>query len=222
MTGTTPEQDTAPDTAQTFLDWTRLNSRALTAGAAVVAVAALGYWFYVKSREIQSANADKALVSARESLDKGNLPLAQSDLQRVVSRYASTPSGLQAAMLLAQMDYDQGKYPDGQKALNDMIPVAKATGSEVALRSLVGDGYMQMGKPLDAAKAYETAASSTALANEKQYQQAKAARAYEAGRDTAKARQLWSGLADDPKAGAFVGEARLRLGELTAASAKPN
>ena len=114
------------------------------------------------ARDPGCTNADKALVSARESLDKGNLPLAQSDLQRVVSRYASTPAGLQAAMLLAQMDYDQGKYPDGQKALNDMLPEAKATGSEVAIRSLVGDGYMQMGKPLDAAKAYEAAATATA------------------------------------------------------------
>src|SRR5579859_2965458 len=161
MTGTIPEQDSAADTAQTFLDWTKVNGRALATGAAIVAIAALGYWFYVKSREIQAANADKALVSARESLDKGNLPLAQSDLQRVVSRYASTPSGLQAGMLLAQMDYDQGKYPDGQKTLNDLLPEAKATGSEVALRSLVGDGYMQMGKALDAAKAYEAAANST-------------------------------------------------------------
>src|SRR5690348_14751484 len=143
MTSTTPEKESALTTAQTFLDWTKINSRALTAGAAIVVVAALGYWFYARSKEIQAANADKALISARESLDKGNLPLAQSDLQRVVSRYASTTAGLQAAMLLAQMDYDQGKIAEGQKALNDLMPEAKSTGSEPAVRSLVGDGYMQ-------------------------------------------------------------------------------
>ena len=220
MTSTTPEQDSATTTAQTFLDWTRINSRALTAGAAVVAVAALGYWFYARSKEIQAANADKALVSARESLDKGNMPLAQSDLQRVVSRYASTPAGLQAAMLLAQIDYDQGKVAEGQKALTDLMAEARATGSEPAARSLVGDGFMQSGKALDAAQAYEAAANSTSLPNERQFQQAKAARAYQTAHDTAKARQLWSALADDPKAGPFSGEARLRLGELTAAAAK--
>ena len=221
MTSTRPEQDSAVTTAQTFIDWTRVNSKALTAAAAVVVVAALGYWFYVRSKEIQAANADRALVSARESLDKGNMPLAQSDLQRVISRYASTPAGLQAAMLLAQIDYDQGKVAEGQKALNDLMSEAKATGSEPAVRSLVGDGYMQMGKASDAAKAYEAAANATSLVNEKQFQQAKAARAYETARDTAKARQLWSALADDPKAGPFTGEARLRLGELTATTAKP-
>ena len=221
MTGTSPERDPAVDTAQTFLDWTRINSRWLTAGGAIVVIAALGYWFWVKSREIQATNADKALVSARESMDKGNLPLAQSDLQRVVSRYGSTPAGLQAGMLLAQMDYDQGKYPDGQKTLEGLVSEAKATGSEPALRSLVGDGYMQMGKPMDAAKAYEAAANSTGLVNEKQFQQAKAARAYEAAKDTAKAKQIWSALADDPKTGGFAGEAKLRLGELSATPAKP-
>jgi hypothetical protein len=74
---------------------------------------------------------------------------------------------------------------------------------------------------LDAAKAYEEAAHSTSLVNEKQFQQAKAARAYEAAKDTTKAKQIWAALADDPKSGAFAGEARLRLGELSAAPAKP-
>ena len=57
--------DPTGDRAQTFLDWTRLNSRWLTAGAAIVVVAAAGYWFYTRSREIQARNAETALNNAR-------------------------------------------------------------------------------------------------------------------------------------------------------------
>ena len=48
------------------------------------------------------------------------------------------------------------------------------------LRSLEGDGYAQMGKSADAAKAYEKAADATGYQNEKATQLAKAARAYQA------------------------------------------
>src|SRR5438874_509352 len=112
---TSPQPDTeltAADRAQTFIDWTRINARALTTGALIVAVAGVGFWFYTRSREIKIVNADRALLSARESMDKGNLPLAASDLGKVVDRYASTPAGVQAAMLLAQLDYDQKKYQE--------------------------------------------------------------------------------------------------------------
>src|SRR5437773_12106000 len=102
-TPTTPtsspkDSDELADRAQTIIDWTRINSRALSIGAMIVVVAGLGYWFYLRSQQIRAANADKALLAARESMDKGNLPLAQSDLQKVVARYETTPAGLQAAM----------------------------------------------------------------------------------------------------------------------------
>src|ERR1041384_987674 len=91
-TSTTPSADlSAADRTQTILDWTRLNARALTIAAGVVVVAAAGYWFYIRSRQIQTGNAERALLSAKQSMGAGNLPLAQTDLQRVTSRYGSTP-----------------------------------------------------------------------------------------------------------------------------------
>jgi outer membrane protein assembly factor BamD (BamD/ComL family) len=50
---------------------------------------------------------------ARRSMEAGTCRLAQSDLQKVYNKYGSTAAGVQAAMLLAQIDYDQGKYQDG-------------------------------------------------------------------------------------------------------------
>src|SRR6185312_1516484 len=221
MTSVRTDPDAAAaDRAQTFLDWTRINAKALTAGAIVVIVAAAGYWFYMRSRQIQSANAEKALMQAKQSLGAGNLALAQSDLQSVWSRYESTPAGVQAAMLLAQVDFDNNKAQDGISVLDKALGQGAAGGVESMIRSLQGDGYAQEGKSADAGKAYEKAADATSYPNEKSQQLAKAARAYQVAGDTAKARAIWTRLLDDPNAPGMGAEARVRLGEMTARVAK--
>jgi len=204
------------DRAQTLLDWTRLNATALTAGAIVVVIAAAGYWFVTRSREIREANADKALTTAKQSLVAGNMALAQSDLQKVYTQYSNTLPGVEAAISLAEIDYDTGKIQDGISLLQKVAGSGAASPVETSVRSLEGDGYMQMNKPSDAAKAYESAAATTAFENQKAYETAKAARAYQTAGDTAKARELWTALVNDPKAQSVAPEARVRLGELTA------
>ena len=211
---------TAADRAQTFMDWTRINSRAITIGALTVAVAAGIYFFVARSRAIEAENAAKALMNAKQSMSSGNLPLAQSDLQKVFSRYGSTSAGVEAAMLLAQMDYDGGKTQDGLNVLEKAQGSRAASSVQPTLLSLEGDGYAQLHKMADAGKKYEAAAGATNFETERAYMMAKAARTYGDGGDTAKARQIWQQLVNDPKAKAVVGEARVRLGELTAQVAK--
>ena len=77
-----------------------------------------------------------------------------------------------------------------------------------------------MGKLADAAKAYQSAADATDLENEKSFNASKAARAYQAAGDTAKARAIWTALLNDPKGQSMASEARVRLGELSAQPAK--
>lgn len=216
----TQSESTAADRAQTVLDWTRLNSRALAAGAAVVVIAAAGYWFYIRSKQIQAGNAEKALLQAKQSLTAGNMALAQSDLQKVYTRYSSTGAGVEAAMLLAQIDYDAGKPQDGVSRLEKVSGSRAASDNEATIKSLEGDGYAQMGKLAEAAKAYQGAADATILQNEKAFNTAKAARAYQAAGDTAQARTIWTAIVNDPNAQSMSAEAKIRLGELSAAPAK--
>jgi predicted negative regulator of RcsB-dependent stress response len=210
----------AEDRAQTFIDWTRLNSKALGIGFLIVLVAAAGLWFNQQQQRLRAANAQKALLQAQQALAAGNLPLAQGDLQKVFARYGKTSAGIEAAMLLSQIDYDQGKFQDGITRLQKIAGSSAAGSNESAILSLEGDGYSQMGKGAEAAKAYERAAESTSLENEKSFQLSKAARAYQAAGDTAKARAAWTALLNDPKAQAVAAEARVRIGELTARPAK--
>src|SRR3954454_13699598 len=153
MTSTRPDTrsdvvapSAAADRAQTFLDWTKVNAKLLTTGAVVVAVAAAGYWFYLRSSQIQAANAERALMTAKQSMTAGNMPLAQKDLQNVYAKYGSTSAGVQAAMPLAQIDYDAGKYQDGLSVLQKATGSSASSGVESTILSLQGDGYAQMKK----------------------------------------------------------------------------
>lgn len=209
----------AVDHAQTFLDWTTVNSKALTIAAIVIVAAAAGFWFWGRSRQIQEANAQRALLNAKQSLSSGNLPLAQTDLQSVYSRYGSTEAGVEAAMLLATISYDNNKPQDGISLLEKAAGSSAASTVQGTIRNLEGDGYAQMGKLTDAAKQYEQAAGATSFALEKGFYQSKAARAYQAAGDTAKARQIWTALAND-QSSSMATEAKVRLGELEAQPAK--
>jgi tetratricopeptide (TPR) repeat protein len=205
-----PDSDRSLD----LMDWLQVNSRMIGIGAAIVAVAAAGYWFYLRSQQIKTVNAERSLAQAEQSLQSGNTALAVSDLQRVVSRYKGTGAGTEAAMLLAQADYNAGKYQDGIKVLQDVT--GKAGGSEAAIQSLIGDGYSQMDKFPDAAKAYERAAGSAEYDTERAYYRAKAARTYTTAGNTADAKRLWSQLSTDEKAQSVAAEAKVRLAEMDA------
>ena len=219
---TTPEPVPAPspvranrsDEGLDLMDWVQVNSRLLAGGAGVIAIAAAGYWFYMRSQQIKTVNAERSLMQAEQSLSSGNTALATSDLQRVVTRYKGTGAGTEAAMLLAQTHYSAAKYQEGIKVLQEVS--GKAGGSEAALQTLIGDGYSQMGKAADAAKAYEKAATAAEFDNERAYYRAKAARSYASAGNIADARRLWSNLANDQKAQAVAAEARVRLAELDA------
>jgi predicted negative regulator of RcsB-dependent stress response len=223
-TTTKPRQETlaektAADHAQTLLDWTTINSKALTIAGIVIVVAAASFWFYGRSRQIQEANAQRALLNAKQSLASGNLQLAQTDLQSVYSRYGSTEAGVEAAMVLATMSYDNNKVQDGLSLLQKAEGSRAASTVQGTIKNLEGDGYAQMGKLTDAAKQYEAAAAATSYPLEKGFYESKAARAYQAAGDTTKARALWTSLANDPNA-SMASEAKVRLGELTAQPAK--
>src|SRR5499426_430479 len=160
----------AEDRAQTFIDWTRVNSKALTIGFLIVLIAAAGFWFNQQQQRLRGAAAEKALLLAKQSMFAGNLQLAQSDLQKVFSKYGKTSAGIEAAMLLSQIDYDQGKLQDGITRLQKIEGSRGAGSNESAILSLEGDGYSQMGKGAEAAKAYERAAEATSFETEKSFQ----------------------------------------------------
>jgi predicted negative regulator of RcsB-dependent stress response len=201
------------DTTESMLEWARENSRALTIGLVVIAAIIVGTTLYRRSVVTRESRADQALMGARQSYQSGNIPLAQSDLQKMVVRYDGTPAADQGNMLLAQLLFDQGKYADGLKQLD------KVSGgdSKAAAEAMRGTGLELTGKPAEAVQHYLAAADKAPMPADKDAYRADAARVLGATGKTTEAIKIWSALAGDDKS-FYSAEARVRIGEL---SAKP-
>lgn len=202
------------DRTDTLFAWLAAHGR-LVAAVLIVAAGAAGAAFLYRSATIKRGQqADAALVGPRQSIAVGNVPLAQTDLKRVIARYKGTGAATEAAIMLATTDYDQKKYPDGIGVLRQAPTTGPAKPFAPAVATLIANGYAQEGKYRDAATAYEQAAGITPYATERDRLRAAAARAYVAAADTSTAVRLWTQLAADAKS-PEAAEARLRLGELT-------
>jgi predicted negative regulator of RcsB-dependent stress response len=220
-TPTTIDAPVSQPKAESFLDWFRINSRIVTIATVVVAAAAFGFWFYNRSAVLKAENADRKLLAAKQSLGSGNLPLAQSDLKKVADQYPSTSAGAEAGMLLAQVKLEQGDYQGAVATLKDLTAKNSSGPYATPLRALLGDAYSQLGKYAEAADEYSRAALATLAPNERALLLAKIGRAQTAAGNLARAREAWESLANQTDNAALAAEARVRLGELLATSAKP-
>jgi len=198
------------------MDWFNLHSREVVWGGIAVVALAAGGWFYNRSRELKAERAEKAYYQAVRTQAAGNLPLAESDLKKMIQRYDGTPASFQARLQLAQNYYDQGKYQQGVdelKSAEDKMGSSQDFGPSVHL--VMGVGYEQLKKYPLAADQYEKASKAARFDADRQRYLIQAATAYYLAGNKAKAKEIWTELGADSK-GAVAGEARVRLGELTA------
>lgn len=181
----------------------------------VVAVGA-GGWFYMRSNQLKATRAEKAYYAAQRSVAAGNLPLAESDLKKMISRYDGTRAATEARFQLAQIMYDQGKYQAGIDELKPAVgKIGKNEDFGSSVHLLLATGYDQLNKHSEAAAEYENAAKVARFDSDRQRYMSLAAMAYLTGGNKAKARQIWTELGKDSK-GTVAGEARVRLGEMDA------
>ena len=200
---------------ESAMDWARANTKPLGIAVGVVALAAILWVVGNQWRNQRADAAEAALNRARQSYAQGNLPLAQTDLRRVITRFGGSSAGSQATMLLAQAYYEQGKADSGLKALNEGKP-SKA--DRASFEALKGAGYEQQKKYAEAAERYQAAADLTEAKIAKDRYMADAARALTSAGKKTEAEKIWSALSKD-NASALSAEARVRLGELTATPA---
>ncbi len=195
-------------------DWMLLHKRELTWAVVALAVIVAGFWFYDRSQSIKSQRAESAYFQARQSAATGNLPAAVSDLKKVVARYEGTRAGTQAALSLAQTLYDEKQIKEGLAALKQVE--AKAPEDfRPSIHVLQAAGYEELKDFVAAAEQYMRAALATEFPVDKAKYQAGAARDYMAAGKTEEAKAIWTDLAKD-ESSPEAGEARVRLGELTA------
>ncbi len=196
--------------AESLFEWARANSSRLSIGAiAVVAVAAVVF-LWRASADKKEVRASQALAAAQSVVQSGNAALAQSDLQALLRRYGGTTAGVQARMLLAQVNFSQGKVEEGLRELNAIESPGIYTASVHALKAA---GLEQSGKSAEAAAEYERAAAAATTTIGRAAYQSDAARAYLAAGNAEAATRIWEAIAADDT-NPLAGEARVRLGEI--------
>lgn len=210
----------AADRSDALFDWFRIRGRYLTIGAAIVAVAGIGYWFYTRSAQIKAGRAEQTLLRAKQAVGQGNEALAQNDLQEVLRRYGNTRAGVEAGLILAEIHYGKGEYQKGIDVLRGIAEKSAAETSASKIQALIGDGHIQMGKPDDAVRSYQEAADQARFDGTRAFYTARKARALMAAGKGADAKKVWEELASAPWAESVAPEARVRLGELEAQQAR--
>jgi predicted negative regulator of RcsB-dependent stress response len=199
---------------ESLSEWFDRNNRQVTYGVIGIAVVIGGVWFYERSKSLKGERAERAYFAAQQSVPS-NLPLAESDLRKLITRYQGTPAANQGALTLAQVLYDQSKYAEGVSALSKAIPDLKGSDFESAGHLLLAAGYEQLKKYGDAANEYGLAAKAARFDQDRQRYETEQAHALLLAGQKDAAKKLWTDLAADSK-GTVAGEARVRLGELTA------
>src|SRR5260221_10243871 len=92
----------------TMSEWFELYNKQITWGVIGVVAIVVGVWFYSRSQTLKEQKAERALMTAEQSIP-GNMPLAESDLRKLIQRYDGTPAAYQAQLTLARALYDEGK-----------------------------------------------------------------------------------------------------------------
>ena len=206
------------DALENAIDWIRLNTKTVGIAVVVIAAAAAGWMFYQDSEVNKENAAGKAYFEAQRSVAAGNLPLAQADLERMLPSYHGTNSGTLAAVLLAQVHYQNAKFAEGVKVL-EAAQVSAPAQLGAAVQAMIASGLVDQKKYADGAKAYVKAADLASAGSEREGFLIEAARAWQLANNPTEALKLYKGIVDNPES-VHGSEARVRVGEIEAAAAK--
>ncbi len=199
---------------QRVLGWTRTHRQATNWVSAILIVAAVLVVWTASSTRRSELIAGRQLQGARYAFDNSNLPLAASELARIIENYSSTNAAAEGRLLLAQVRLTQGQAQQAVELLKDW-----ASGSGGAFRAqafgLLGAAYENLGKAREAAEAYQNGAERARMSFLKAQMLSDAGRAWAAAGDTTKAIAAYRRIVDDMPKEPAVTEATVRLGELT-------
>jgi outer membrane protein assembly factor BamD (BamD/ComL family) len=197
-----------------FQAWVQEHARKLMlAGAAVLMVVA-GVWLFIQSSRRKEVFASQALSQARSSAEAGNLPLAASDLSRLIERFGGTRAANEAVILLNQIRLLQDQIDPAVTSLREFVRSGPPDHVKAAALGLLGGGLEQQRKFAEASRAYREAAEAAPLDFLKAQYLLDAGRAATLAGDSAQARSSYDVVLREYGDLAQAAEARVRMAEL--------
>jgi predicted negative regulator of RcsB-dependent stress response len=195
-------------------EWFRENGRSAAITASLVAAAVVGTWLYMASQKRKEEFASQALMQARGEAESGNLPLAATDLTRLIERFGGTNSADQAVILLNQTRLVQGQRDIAVNALRQFVSGRHSEDVKASAYALMGGALEDAGKSREAAEAFRQASQNVRLDFLKAQYLIDAGRAFTAAKDTVAARTAYREVL--MKFGRLdqAAEARVRMAEI--------
>jgi len=209
---TTRDQTPAETTAT---PWYRNQQRLI--GGVILVVLLLGVvtWAVWSSGQRKEEFAAQRLNQARAAAEAGNLPLASSELQRLIETYRGTDAATEAVITLNQVRMINGQGELAAVGLQEFLGQNPPTKYRAPAYGLLGTALENAKRPAEAAEAFRNASRSADL----DYLQARylidAGRAYRTAGKTAEAQAAYREVIEKHPEAPSVTEAKVRLAELT-------
>jgi predicted negative regulator of RcsB-dependent stress response len=195
--------------------WYRDRQRLPLVAVALVAIVAAAAWFIIASGKRKEQFAARSLNQARAAAEAGNLPLASSELQRLITTYKGTDAAHEAVITLNQVRMVNGQSELAVVGLREFLAGNPPEKYRAPAYALLGSSLENAKRWGEAADAYTKASESAQVPYLKATHLISAGRAYAlAGKpqEAAKAyRTVVQKYADSPS---FT-EAQVRLAEVT-------
>jgi TolA-binding protein len=195
--------------------WYRDRNRRLIAGAIVLALTALVTWFVVTSGRRKEEFAARSLSQARATAEAGNLPLASSELQKLIQTYKGTDAANEAVITLNQVRLVNGQGELAAVGLRDFLAGNPPKQYVAPASGLLGTSFEMARKWTDAADAFMRAYEAADVEYLKARYLLDAGRAYSQGGKKEEAATAYRTVIEKYPKSSSMTEAQVRLAELT-------
>lgn len=195
--------------------WYRDRKRLIGAVALAVLLLAVIGWAVWTSNQRKEQFAARSLNQARAAAEAGNLPLASSELQRLIDTYRGTDAATEAVITLNQVRLVNGQSELAAVGLRDFLATKPAEKYQAPAYGLLGTALENARRPGEAAAAFVSASRAAELEYLKGRYLIDAGRAFRTAGQTTQAESAYRDVITKyPKSTSFT-EAQVRLAELT-------
>jgi tetratricopeptide (TPR) repeat protein len=209
---TTRGQTSAPAAP---VPWYRDQKRLIVGAAVAVLLLGVVAWVIISSERRKEDFAARSLNQARAAAEAGNLPLASSELQRLIDTYGGTDAATEAVITLNQVRLINGQGELAAVGLREFIDGDPPAKYLAPAYGLLGTALENSKRPGEAAEAYRNASKAADIEYLKARYLIDAGRAFRAAGKPAEAQGSYRAIIDSFPEASSVTEAKVRLAELT-------
>jgi len=195
--------------------WVRAHQKLVLGIAGALVVVALGTWLVMETGQRRQLRAAEQLDRARGIAESGNLPLAASELQKIIETFDGTEAATEAVVTLNQVRMVNGQSELAIVGLQNYLNTNPKKAYRVPAQGLLGEALENAGKPAEAGAVYLSASEDAEVDYLRAQYLLSATRAYTNAADTAAAVKASQTIVDKYPKTTAVTEAKVRLSELT-------